>query len=255
MTSNDDFGTGEVNPVGLSQPMGGLDLDDLRGQEQEQEEDRGFCPAICNGRLTTITKCLSCMLSVGILAIPSAFSKTGIITSIVLILGMAAISLVSMLILISLAGENKIGTFPDLVQTLLGPCWAIVFSIVDLISVICATTGYLITGADIFVSWFAFLGLKIDGILYRALLVGGYWVVILLLLAIRRSLIIHLDGYIPYITVLCASVYLCAMLYKAVIIYIEIGISPTVRINRCRLDIFSSLALFSLFFGFPSSIL
>jgi amino acid permease len=284
MTSIGDSKTGKVNPVGASlrvasptpavvQPnfdelletnesgppttdvapstvVGDQPLEEV----EQEEEEREVRPGMRTSRLTTIMMCLSSMLGVGILAIPSAFSNTGIITSIVLILFIAAISSASMLILIILARKNKTRTFPDLVQKLLGRRLATVFSIVDLISIICAAAGYLITGADMLVSWFAFAGLKIDGILYRAILVGVYSVVILVVFAILHC-IIPFVGCILYITVLCESFYFGTMSYKALAIYLEIGISPTIRKNRLNLDLFSSLALFSLFFGFPSSIL
>jgi amino acid permease len=220
----------------------------------EEEEEAGEVPiGVRTRRLATILICLNSMLGIGILGVANGFANTGFVTSVIVLLLMAGLSLIATWMVIVLAQQTGTKGFPELAAHLLGKAGANALSVLTLIFLICAEVAYLILGGDMIISWFALAGISMHGMAKRAPLVGIYSLCIPVALSLPRNI-----GFLSYVsaaTVLAVLFYGGVIIYEAVTLVSARGIAASAVVNKIDVDIFSAIAMFGLSFALPSCIM
>jgi amino acid permease len=219
----------------------------------EEEGSADITPAARTRRLATIMICLNSMLGIGILGVANGFSNTGFVTSVVLLVVVAALSLVSTWLILILAVRTDTKGFPELAAHVLGRAGSTSLSVHTLIFIICALVAYLILGGDMLISWFALAGIAMPRVDRRALLVGAYSLALPIALSVPRA--ISFLGYVSTATVFSVLLYVAAMVYETAVRVAQSGIAATARVNKIDIDLFSAMAMFGLSFALPSTVM
>jgi amino acid permease len=193
------------------------------------------------------------MLGVGLLGVANGFTNTGFVTSIVLLILMAGLSLVSTWMIVIRAHQTESDEFPMLADRLLGPIGAISLSVCNLTLLTCAEVAYLILGGDMLISWFSFAGVSIQGMAKRIPIVGVYSLCLPVALTIPRD--INLLKKVSMGTVIAVLFFAFVMVYEAFAFVGSTGIAPNAVVNKIDMDIFSTIAMFGLSFTLPCTVM
>lgn len=202
----------------------------------------------------TVFNMINSILGAGLLSMANSFVPTGFVTSIILLLLMAGLSLVSTIMVIILSHETNSMGLGELATKILGKIGAIVLAIFNLLFLILGLISYLIIAGDSLISWFDLGGKNYSSGFKRSLVVLIYSI-IPISLTIPRN--IRFLRFCSTATVILISFYSIVMLIKMGI-YLNKNnnkINPTASVALLKFDMFNSFSTYGISFSLPAVVM
>lgn len=221
-----------------------------KGEEEEEASEERTMTSF-----GAVVSLLNGLIGAGILGVPNAFSNSGIVISIILLLLMAVLSLIAGDLVLFLAGKTKCRSFGQLAETYMGTPGALSLSILNLLFLISAMTAYLILAGDSLISWFSLGGINMEKPNWRRIvLVLVYSLALPIALTIPKNL--SFISYIATVTMFCVLYFVVTMVIKSIRYMVQNhGINPTVVYCKVDMKLFSAISIFGLSFALPAVIL
>ena len=220
------------------------------GEKSTEEEEEQLPQGL--GSFATIMNLLNSLIGAGILSIPSSFINSGLYVSLFLLFLMGLLAWIAAVMIMSLQHRAKASGFDDLVYRICGKTGSIIFSILNLIFLVCATLAYLILGGDMILSWFSLANYPIKG-MWRAVLILVYALILPIPLTFPRS--ISFLSYFSTVSLGSIVFFVIVMVIKAFQHCLKNGMNSTVSYGRISIELFGSLSIFSASFALPAVII
>jgi len=189
------------------------------------------------------------LVGAGILGVPSTFHTTGIISSIIVMIIIVVINHCAGIITLTLQDATQSDGMDETAGRTIGPKGRVALSIMILIFNTSSLLAYLIIGTDFILSWCSAAGYPLTGRWPRAGVVFCYALIIPIALAIPRSL--KGLSYVSGFACCCMITYLIVMAVELGLYEHESKLAPNPKIITMNLQVFASLAVYSLAFAIP----
>ncbi|KAH0793824.1 Transmembrane amino acid transporter protein [Histomonas meleagridis] len=218
----------------------------------DQEEDQSEVKQTQSAP-ATVMNMLNSILGSGILSIANCFIPTGFITSLILLIVLAFLSLVATIMVLRLSSEtNSIG-FNELTLKISGKVGTIILSILNLCFLVLGLITYFIIATDSLVSWFQLGGIDLSDKYKRAVCTLIYSI-IPIALTIPRN--ISFLRFCSTATVFLIAFYSVVMIYKmSAYVNEHHQINPTAHVALLRFEIFQSFSTYGISFALPAVVM
>lgn len=237
----------EVGPDGL--PI------ETKSQIQDEEVVEEESAPLRIRRFATIMNILNSLLGAGILSVPHAFSFSGVVPSIIMLVLMAVLSHIGTVLTMRLAQRENLDSLAELTEKILGRIGGIAIAISSMFFCISCMVSYLVIGFGTLVSWFDAGGISIDDQLWkRAIVVLIYSLLLPMAMTLPRN--IRFLAPFSMATVFSIVLFMIAMIVKAIIRFpIPEGQKVEITIAKADLGLFSTISIYGLAFALPVVIL
>ncbi|OHT00267.1 Transmembrane amino acid transporter protein [Tritrichomonas foetus] len=231
------------------------DLEKIASDDEEfsSSSESASSTIVRTKRFATIMNLLNSILGAGILSVSNTFVNTGILFSIGMLIVMALLALAATNILIVLAHDTNTKGLGELTFHILGPIGSTILSILNLLFINTALVAYLVLAGDMVTSFFELGGIDLNPLMWHALMIFIYAMVLPIALTIPRD--ISFLRFFSTLSITCIAFFCVSMVYKmSVYISNNHGISPTAVLGKVDITLFSSLSIYALSFSLPSVI-
>lgn len=224
-------------------------LDDQEDKKSGSDVENGESPTKTVGTFGTIMNLLNALLGAGILAVSNSFIQIGLFPALVILSIMAALSYYGSVLVIYLQLEENTAGFDELCHKIAGKGFSIAYSVLLLLLLNTILMGYIIIAGDFIISWFALANIDLRPMWRRAAMILVYSLCLPVALTIPRS--IKFLSYFSTATVICVGWFAVAMIIRACTNLPKNGIGPGFSYGRFNIDLFYSIAIYSLTFALP----